>query len=139
MKIEKFTPAPQQAIDVRIEVFVNEQGFRDEFDDIDEIATHFVAFDEAQRPIGTCRVFASDEDKVYLLGRLAIVKEYRGKGLGSEIVAYAEGYVKEIGGKELRLHAQCRVAEFYEKIGYTAFGEIGEEEGCPHIWMKKTL
>lgn len=139
MKIERYTPAPKQAIDVRIEVFVKEQGFRDEFDDIDAIAIHFVAYDEGNRPIGTCRIFTVDDPQIYLLGRLAVVKDYRGKGLGSEIVEHAENYVKEIGGKELRLHAQCRVAKFYEKIGYTSFGEIEEEEGCPHIWMKKIL
>jgi len=139
MKIEKFTPAPQQAIDVRIEVFVKEQGFRDEFDDIDDIAMHFVAFDDTERPIGTCRVFVSDDAKVYLLGRLAVVKEYRTKGLGSQIVEAAEDYVRSVGGKEIRLHAQCRVSGFYEKIGYTSYGEIEEEEGCPHIWMKKEV
>ena len=139
MIIEKFTPAPQQAIDVRIEVFVKEQGFRDEFDDIDDIAMHFVAFDDTERPIGTCRVFVSDDAKVYLLGRLAVVKEYRTKGLGSQIVEAAEDYVRSVGGKEIRLHAQCRVSGFYEKIGYTSYGEIEEEEGCPHIWMKKEV
>ena len=139
MRIERFTPAPQQAIDVRIEVFVQEQGFRDEFDDIDEIAIHFVAFNEAERPIGTCRVFASDEAEIYLLGRLAIVKDYRSKGLGSQMVEAAENYIRSIGGKEMRLHAQCRVSKFYEKVGYTSYGEIEEEEGCPHIWMKKIL
>ena len=139
MKIEKFTPAPQQAIDVRIEVFVKEQGFRDEFDDIDDIAMHFVAFDDTERPVGTCRVFVSDDAKVYLLGRLAVVKEYRTKGLGSQIVEAAEDYVRSVGGKEIRLHAQCRVSGFYEKIGYTSYGEIEEEEGCPHIWMKKEV
>ena len=59
--------------------------------------------------------------------------------MGSEIVACAEKHVKEIGGKELRMHAQCRVEKFYEKVGYTSFGEIEEEEGCPHIWMKKEV
>lgn len=139
MKIERFTPAPQQAIDVRIEVFVQEQGFRDEFDDVDAIAMHFVAFNEVERPIGTCRVFTSDDEQIYLLGRLAVVKEYRTKGLGSQIVEAAEDYVRSVGGKEIRLHAQCRVSGFYEKIGYTSYGEIEEEEGCPHIWMKKIL
>ena len=27
--------------------------------------------------------------------------------------------------------------EFYEKQGYQPYGEIGFEEGCPHIWMYK--
>lgn len=139
MRIEKFMMPPEQALYVRITVFVEEQGFRDQFDEIDKVAAHFVAFDENNQPIGTCRVFVSEDKDIYLLGRLAVVKEYRGKGLGGQIVSCAEKHVKEVGGKELRLHAQYQVAEFYEKLGYTSYGEIEEEEGHPHIWMKKEV
>ncbi len=38
----------------------------------------------------------------------------------------------------MKLHAQCRVKNFYEKSGYQAYGEIDEDEGCPHIWMRKS-
>lgn len=39
----------------------------------------------------------------------------------------------------MSLHAQCRVKSFYEKLGYTEFGEIDDDEGCPHIWMNKQI
>ena len=139
MRIERFNPAPQQALEVRIKVFVEEQGFCDAFDDIDAVAMHFVAFDDDDKPIGTCRVFVSEDENVYLMGRLAVVKEYRMQDVGSKIVASAEEYVRELGGKELRLHSQYRAIGFYEKNAYVTFGEIEEEEGYPHIWMKKSL
>ena len=139
MHIERFLTKPEHALEVRITVFVKEQGFRDQFDAIDEYAAHFVAFDDDNHPIGTCRVFVSDNPEVYLLGRLAVVKEYRSQNIGSRIVALAEEHVKEVGGKELRLHAQYQVAGFYEKLGYVSYGEIEEEEGHPHIWMKKEV
>lgn len=139
MRIERFMTAPEQALEVRIKVFVEEQGFRDQFDEIDAVAAHFVAFDEENQPVGTCRVFVGEDENVYLLGRLAVMKEYRGQKLGSKIVEMAESYVREAGGKELRLHAQYQVAEFYEKLGYSSFGDIEEEEGHPHIWMKKEV
>ena len=139
MRIERFLTKPEQALEVRITVFVKEQGFRDQFDAIDECAAHFVAFDDEEHPIGTCRVFASENPEVYLLGRLAVVKEYRSQKIGSRIVALAEEHVKEAGGKELRLHSQYQVVPFYEKLGYACFGDMEEEEGHPHIWMKKEV
>lgn len=136
MKTQLFFGLPPQAMQVRQTVFVEEQGFRDEFDAIDAVAAHIVLFDEGV-PVGVCRVFQDGES--YVLGRLAVVKEYRSKGLGSRLVQGAEHYVQSQGGEELRLHAQCRAAEFYGKLGYKEFGEVGYEENCPHIWMKKEL
>lgn len=52
MRIERFNPAPQQALEVRIKVFVEEQGFCDAFDEIDAIAMHFVAFGEIEEEEG---------------------------------------------------------------------------------------
>ena len=48
---------PNYAKEVRQKVFVDEQGFHNEFDDIDETATHIVMFDEDKIPIATCRIF----------------------------------------------------------------------------------
>ena len=55
------------------------------------------------------------------------------------MLAEAEKCVLAKGGKILMLHSQCRAKDFYAKSGYTEFGEIGYDEGCPHIWMKKQL
>ena len=85
------------------------------------------------------RVFKGQENGSYILGRLAVLKESRGKNIGSLIVEKAEEYVKKIGGEQIQLHAQCRVAAFYNKLGFSSFGEMEEEEGCPHIWMRKML
>lgn len=56
MNTKTYTTLPQEAKDIRIEVFVKEQGFENEFDEIDTISHHIVAFDE-RKPIGTCRFF----------------------------------------------------------------------------------
>lgn len=45
MNTKIFTSLPQDAKDIRIEVFMNEQGFENEFDEIDTISHHIVAFD----------------------------------------------------------------------------------------------
>ena len=139
MKILSFNFLPQEAITIRQKVFVEEQGFKYEFDDVDNVAIHLVLFDDYKAPIATCRVFWSKERNTYILGRLAVTKEERGKNIGKTIVEEAERCVQKMGGKEIQLHAQCRITSFYERLGFTTFGDIEYEENCPHIWMKKEI
>lgn len=139
MQIRIYESFPDCAREIRKMVFMNEQGFQNEFDEIDNIAIHIVLFAENEKPIATCRVFQNSTSEEYTLGRLAVIKEYRGKNIGSFIVNEAEKYVQKKEGKAIVLHAQCRVAEFYRKLGFTEFGTIENDEGCPHIWMRKNI
>lgn len=61
------------------------------------------------------------------------------KASGCDIMSDGQKVVAQKGGTSISLHAQCRVQKFYEKCGYTVFGEVGEEERCPHIWMSKQI
>lgn len=137
MIIKTFDKLPLEAKNIRETVFIKEQGFQSEYDDKDEISTHFVMYDSDNTPVATCRLFESDEKNLYILGRLAVLKEHRGNNLGRKMVEEAEKYVLSRSGRGIILHAQCRAEDFYKKIGFSQFGEIGYEEGCPHIWMKK--
>lgn len=139
VKIITYEQFPDCAKEIREAVFVKEQGFRDEFDETDASAVHIVMFDDAGVPVGTCRVFWDAGRASYILGRLAVLKEHRGELLGSAIVREAERYVQKTGQTQLALHAQCTASAFYEKLGYAAFGEVEPEQGCPHVWMKKSV
>ena len=55
MEVKIYNKLPDEAKELRLEVFVKEQGFEEEFDDIDETAAHIVLFDGA-RPVGVCRL-----------------------------------------------------------------------------------
>jgi predicted GNAT family N-acyltransferase len=139
MTIEIFHTLPEAAVSIRKKVFMEEQGFQKEFDEIDERAVHLVLFDDKGAAAATCRVFYDTALESYILGRLAVVKEYRGQKLGAAMIAEAEKYVCSVQGEYLALHAQCRVKEFYQKMGFREYGEVEDDEGCPHIWMKKKL
>lgn len=127
------------AKEIRKSVFISEQGFKNEFDEIDEKARHIVMYNEGGSPIAVCRIFQDENENSFILGRLAVLPSYRGMNLGKQMIAYAEKAVLNSGGKTLALHAQCRAKAFYEKSGYASYGEIEDDEGCPHIWMKKQL
>ncbi|WMJ22013.1 GNAT family N-acetyltransferase [Paludicola sp. MB14-C6] len=124
---------------VRKKVFVIEQGFSEEleFDAIDNIAHHLCIYNENEEPIATARLFC--EKDVYHCGRICIIKEYRGTGLGEIIMKALEEKARELNAAELELSAQVRVKPFYEKAGYQSVGAEYMDEHCPHIRMIKHL
>lgn len=139
MKTEIFDFLPDEAHDIRIKVFIDEQGFENEFDSIDAEAVHIMMRDDGGIPVATCRIFWDNKMNSHVLGRLAVLKEYRGRGIGSDVVREALDYVKNSGGQRLMLHSQCHAVSFYEKLGFSSFGDVEYEEDCPHIWMKREL
>lgn len=134
MKVEVFDYLPESAKYIREVVFMQEQGFTEEFDALDGVATHLVAFD-GDAPAAVCRVWLAEDG--WHVGRLAVLKEKRGMGLGSLMLAAAETHVHALGGCSISLHAQCRAEQFYRKCGYIPYGEIDYDEGVEHVHMKK--
>lgn len=134
MEIKIFNNLPDEAYKIRTTVFCDEQGFVDEIDGIDSNATHFVVYYD-KKAVATCRVYFKDNK--FILGRFAVLKEYRKMGIGHQLISSVEKFVKSKGYNLLILHSQLRAVEFYQKCGYSTYGEIELEENHPHIWMKK--
>ena len=131
---EKLT---EDCMHIRQEVFVSEQGFVDEFDEIDGHAYHVVAYDGSE-PVATGRVFADSEAK-YHIGRVAVLRTYRGTGIGRLVMSALEQKAKELGAKQVSLSAQCQAAGFYKSIGYTETDDLHLDQGCPHVTMIRTF
>lgn len=138
MEIKSFLGLVPEALDIRIEVFVKEQGFVDQEDEIDATATHLVAYEHG-KPIATCRFFRERGGEEFVLGRLCVLKEKRGAGIGARLLCEAEKGARALGASALKLHSQIGAREFYQKCGYEQSGEIELEQGKEHIWMKKYL
>ena len=100
MITKKYDTLPQCAKDIRINVFIKEQGFQEEFDELDGISNHLVTFD-GDKPCATVRFY--EQDGIYYIGRLAVLKEYRSKHLGAKIVNEAEKIIKEKCGREIKI------------------------------------
>lgn len=128
---------PEEARLLRTLIFIEEQGFVREFDDLDDAAVHIVAFD-GDKPIGTCRYYPRP-DGSYAIGRIAVAREYRGKGVGSALVLEAERRVALLGAKTTVVSAQLRAAGFYRSLGYTEQGAPYPEEHVTHILMVKGI
>lgn len=100
MIIKEYNVLPDEAVLIRTEVFVKEQGFTREFDDIDNYAVHLVAFENG-RATAACRFYWDKERSSYIVGRIAVLKSYRGRNIGSAILREAEKKIKELGGMQV--------------------------------------
>lgn len=127
----------EQCFFIRKKVFMEEQGFCNEFDEIDEIAHHLLFLDD-ETPVGTARLFLYEGE--WHIGRVAILKEYRGKGIGRFLIEEAVQKATELGQSSvISLGAQVQAKSFYEKLGFDVAGKVYFDEGCPHVRMIKTL
>lgn len=125
-----------QAAAIREEVFVEEQGFHNEFDDIDRQAVHLVVMD-GETPVAAGRVYWEEDCKVWHVGRVCVRKPWRGKELGRLVMEGLEKEARKRGAEKLMLSAQVQARGFYEKLGYSAYGGEYLDEHCPHIAMEK--
>lgn len=129
---------------VRTRVFMEEQGFENEFDDTDKLPTtiHVTCYADKEL-VGCARTFPDpdhpDEPTRWVFGRLAVLPEQRKGGFGACLLEKTEELARAAGATEMHLHAQCRVTPFYERSGYVQYGDIELDEHVEHIWMKKAL
>ncbi len=144
------TPAElKAAFAVRHDVFVSEQGVPADLerDDQDDAADHVVAYDR-DVPVGAGRLVVEppgfqDADPrlgpVGHLGRLAVRPAARGSRLGAALVSAIEDRARSRGLAVMVLSSQTYAIPFYERLGYTAYGEDFDDAGLPHRWMRRTL
>lgn len=110
----------------------------DAVDRYDETALHLLAL-EGERPIGTARLMYPPTTNKYKLGRLAVRKSGRGKGVAQKLVSTLGVAAKEMGAKAIYAGSQVPVRGLYEKCGYQCIGEEYLDQEQPHIWMVKSL
>jgi predicted GNAT family N-acyltransferase len=128
ISITSFQEEEQAIRQIRDSVFVKEQSIpnEDEFDDSDNACVHAIVWDEG-RPVGTGRL--SDDGRI---GRIAVMKQARGKGIARAIMLALEQHAQKSGLPRLWAHAQVQALGFYEKIGYRVDGDAFLEDGIPH-------
>jgi len=121
---------------VRRAVFIEEQHVPEhmEWDDEDERACHVLATNLQGTPIGTGRL----KHDCYV-GRMAVLRAWRGRGVGREILTTLLDIAQKQGCGVVRLHAQTHAIEFYARFGFAVLGEEFDEAGIPHRQMELRL
>ena len=117
---------------IRRQVFVVEQNCPPELEwEFEDEATHFLATVEGI-PAGAARWRKTD--KGYKLERFAVLNEFRGQGVGQELVkAVLDDLPND--ADHIYLHAQIQAMGLYEKSGFEKTGPEFEEAGIRHYKM----
>lgn len=124
---------------IRKLVFVDEQGIAlaEDIDGLDDQATHFLAVENGT-PVGTARVL--EKGSIGKIGRLAVLKSHRSKGIGAAIIRAA---LNDLDARphirEARLGAQIEAIPFYEALGFTPEGDEFLDAGLTHQEMVRRL
>jgi predicted GNAT family N-acyltransferase len=124
---------------LRHQVFTQEQGVspEDEIDGQDGAAIHLLAVD-GDRPVGTARLLV--KGMTGKIGRVCVLAEARGTGLGAALIRAALGELRGLHGvTEAYLGAQSHATGFYEKLGFAVEGDEFLDAGIPHRHMRRAL
>ena len=119
---------------IRTCVFTNEQGADadNEFDEYDKTSL-FALLYEGDKPVGTARI--AETAAGIKIGRIASLKECRGKGYGADIVKAVTDRAFDMGADKVLVDAQNYAVPFYEKLGFKVIGAEITDRGLPHIPM----
>lgn len=96
---------------------------RDEFDEHDCDETKYIVLLDDGYPVATCRFYENTSASgaptlTVTLGRVVVLPNYRGLGLGKKVVTEAEVWAKELGYKQIDIDSRVEAIHFYEKLGY---------------------
>lgn len=122
--------------DIRYRVFIREQGVPAtlEWDGLDATAIHLLGRFGKDPACATARLLPSGQ-----IGRMAVLREQRGHGLGSRLLQALLAAATDAGLQRLYLHAQLPAQAFYQRHGFESHGEIFVEAGIRHRLMSRRL
>lgn len=129
IKIGNWSELEKDASFIRFTVFVDEQKFSKETEvtEIDKESDHVVYYLN-NKPVGTGRLLPDAH-----IGRMCVLKEYRGLGIGSIILKTLIQIAKNKNYKQVYLDSQNHAIDFYKKHGFII---IGESHRRDHVIMK---
>ena len=129
-------PTDEAALEqIRRRVFIDEQGVPQplEWDGRDAQALHVIA-EHQEQAIGCGRLLEDGR-----IGRLAVLRDWRGQGLGRQLLSRLVELAQARGDLAVYLHAQAEAVDFYARAGFDARGEPFDEAGIAHLAMWRDL
>ena len=121
---------------IREAVFISEQAVLEEleWDGLDPLCTHALAWNDLGDPIGTARMKAGGT-----IGRMAVLKDWRGRGVGRALLRTLLELAGRQGLSRVTLAAQTHALGFYEQAGFHVVGDPFMDAGIPHRLMVRDL
>lgn len=128
-----------QMVQLRTEILRKPLGMTFTADELEKEKEniHIAAFED-DKMLGCCMLIRQ-EDKEIRLRQMAVLNNLQGKGIGKAILLFAENIARDLGYKEITMHARKSAIPFFEKLGYRMIGEEFNEISIPHVEMEKQL
>lgn len=128
--------ARAEASRIRYAVFVEEQRVprEMELDELDPQCVHALAFSREGVPVATGRLLPDAH-----IGRMAVLKDWRGQGIGGAILERLVAAARARGERVVALSAQTHALEFYRRHQFLEEGETYLDAGIPHRMMRRSL
>lgn len=126
---------------VRIQAMARQHGIplRREFDEHDTPGTKYIVLTDGGFPVATCRFYPLGETSA-MIGRVVVLPEYRGNGLGRRVMREAEDWLRELGCTRAVVESRDVAVDFYRRLGYEVADPVvlhGDTFDC--IRMEKAL
>lgn len=108
---------------VRIQAMAKKHGIalHQEFDEHDGADARCVVVLDEGFPVATARMYPLDEMSV-MIGRVVVLPEYRGRGLGAQVVRACEQWAAEEGCTTSVVESREGKEAFYQRLGYAPCG-----------------
>jgi ElaA protein len=132
-----------RVLQLRSDVFVLEQEslYRD-MDGQDVVAWHVLAYGNEDTVVGVLRILKDPkDDSCYTIGRVAVAKVARGRGIAVELMERAHDFIaKQVGAERIEISAQEHLQKFYNSLGYvTVSDEPYDDASIPHVDMIRAV
>lgn len=148
IKVDSWVYQQPFAQPIREQVFIQEQAVpvAEEWDDMDAQSRHAIAWRPARHEldqaevIGTARLLPSQllttlNERHSSIGRMAVLPQWRGRGVGRQLLQTLMAEARQRGDDVVNLHAQLHAVPFYQQAGFSIVGETFMEAGIAHVAM----
>ncbi|QGX38598.1 GNAT family N-acetyltransferase [Permianibacter aggregans] len=103
----------------------------------DHQSQHFAVVENEQ--MLACVIATPVNADITKLRQMAVEPDHQGKGIGRQLMLFAEQQLQKLGYQQIELHARETAIDFYRKLGYQTVGHTFIEQTITHIKMSKTL
>ncbi len=140
IRVIPYGSQPYEAVlELRDEILRKPLGRRlTEHDTAGDRDDYIIAASEGDAIVG-CVLLRPAEDGAVLLRAMAVHSDFQGRGLGREILAFAERLARDAGFRRVDTNARVTARGFYEKAGFAADGDLFTADAVPHFKMWKVL
>ncbi len=131
----------QQMVQLRMQILRQPLGLTFTNSDLEKEKEDILiaAFDE-EEILGCCLLTdAPNNEHTLKLRQMAVKGNLQGKGVGRQMIHFAENIARDLGNSKIMMHARHNAIGFYEKLGYKTVGDMFEEVSIPHFVMEKKL